>query len=139
MVKKIAQSHGAKWHVNTDWQGFGRQRQLCPSLCHRRLDFGIDADEVVTPQLKKNSILKVIKTPPLPIRFMASNGLILSLGIKLIMPYGGLRPIGDCIPKKFQYDNNLVHESVILNDATTKKIKWFFTPPHRPHATVLAK
>ena len=26
--QKIAQSHGAKWHVNTDWQGFGRQRQL---------------------------------------------------------------------------------------------------------------
>ena len=121
--QKIAQSHGAKWHVNTDWQGFGKQRQLAQSYATGDWILALDADEVVTPQLK-NSILKVIKTPPTDTVYGIKR-LDFVFGHQIDNALWGVKAHWRLYPKKFQYDNNLVHESVILNDATTKKLSGF--------------
>lgn len=121
--QKIAQSHGAKWHVNTDWQGFGKQRQLAQSYATGDWILALDADEVVTPQLK-NSILKVIKNPPTDTVYGIKR-LDFVFGHQIDNALWGVKAHWRLYPKKFQYDNNLVHESVILNDATTKKLSGF--------------
>ncbi|MGD8925789.1 MAG: glycosyltransferase family 2 protein [Thioalkalispiraceae bacterium] len=48
----IAREFTDKIFVNTDWQGFGQQRQLAQSKTTSDWIFMIDADEQVTPELK---------------------------------------------------------------------------------------
>lgn len=57
---RIAESFGAKVHVNTDWQGFGRQRQIAQSHVSCDYVLWLDADERVTPGLKE-SILQAVE------------------------------------------------------------------------------
>ena len=55
----IARSFGARVETNTDWQGFGVQRQRAQALATGHWVLSIDADERVTPELRKN-ILKAL-------------------------------------------------------------------------------
>jgi glycosyltransferase involved in cell wall biosynthesis len=57
------ESAGGQWFVNTNWQGFGKQRQLAQSYATGDWILALDADEEITPQLKQ-SILEVIAHPP---------------------------------------------------------------------------
>jgi len=60
---EIAASFGARFIADTDWQGFGVQRQRAQT--HVRTDWclWLDADERITPELKEN-ILKALSEPP---------------------------------------------------------------------------
>lgn len=57
---QIAEQYGAKFYVNTDWQGFGKQRQLAQQYVTSDYVLWLDADERVTPELKQ-SILQAVK------------------------------------------------------------------------------
>lgn len=57
---QIAEQYGAKFYVNTDWQGFGKQRQLAQQYVTCDYVLWLDADERVTPELK-HSILQAVK------------------------------------------------------------------------------
>ncbi|MEW7866852.1 glycosyltransferase family 2 protein [Aeromonas diversa] len=59
----IAAEFGARFFVNNQWPGFGRQRQLAQS--HVRSDWvlWLDADERLTPELAHN-IRDVLENPP---------------------------------------------------------------------------
>lgn len=59
-TKKIALSYGAKFYENTDWPGFGKQRQLAQQYVTSDYVLWLDADERVTPALRE-SILKAVK------------------------------------------------------------------------------
>lgn len=59
-TEQIAEQYGAKFYVNTDWQGFGKQRQLAQQYVTSDYVLWLDADERVTPELKQ-SILQVVK------------------------------------------------------------------------------
>ncbi len=48
----VAESLGAKVFTHTDWQGFGKQRQLAQSYASHDYILMIDADERVTPELR---------------------------------------------------------------------------------------
>lgn len=51
-TQEIALSYGAKWYENTNWQGFGKQRQLAQRYVTSDYILWLDADERVTPDLK---------------------------------------------------------------------------------------
>ncbi len=56
----IAEKYGAKVAVESDWQGFGIQRQRAQALATSEWIFMLDADERITPQLR-SSIERIIK------------------------------------------------------------------------------
>ncbi|MDH2925371.1 (heptosyl)LPS beta-1,4-glucosyltransferase [Nicoletella semolina] len=51
-TKQIALSYGVKFFENTDWQGFGKQRQFAQQYVTSDYVLWLDADERVTPELK---------------------------------------------------------------------------------------
>ncbi len=59
-TEQIAEQYGAKFYVNTDWQGFGKQRQLAQQYVTSDYVLWLDADERVTLELKQ-SILQAVK------------------------------------------------------------------------------
>lgn len=121
--REIAEQYGAKWYVHTNWQGFGKQRQLAQSYATGDWILALDADEEITPQLKK-SILEIKQTQPNNIVYGIKR-LDWVFGHQIDNPYWGVKAHWRLYPKHFQYDNNLVHESVVLNGAKTKNLKGF--------------
>ncbi|OOF39368.1 glycosyltransferase [Rodentibacter mrazii] len=62
-TKEVALSYGAKFYENTDWPGFGRQRQIAQQYVTSDYVFWLDADELVTPELRQ-SIQRAIQQNP---------------------------------------------------------------------------
>lgn len=58
-TKEIALSYGAKFYENTDWPGFGKQRQLAQQYVTSDYVLWLDADERVTLALRE-SILNAV-------------------------------------------------------------------------------
>ena len=50
----IAERYRAKCFINSDWQGFGKQRQLAQGHVSADWILMIDADERVTPALRRS-------------------------------------------------------------------------------------
>ena len=50
-TQQIAEQYGAKFYQNTDWPGFGKQRQLAQQYVTSDYVLWLDADERVTPEL----------------------------------------------------------------------------------------
>lgn len=53
-TEQIALAYGAKFYQHTDWQGFGKQRQLAQQYVTSDYVLWLDADERVTPELKQS-------------------------------------------------------------------------------------
>ena len=121
--RQIAESFGAKWFVNTNWQGFGKQRQIAQSYATGEWILALDADEVVTMALK-NSILQTIKNPPADTVYGIKR-LDFVFGHQIDNALWGVKAHWRLYPKHFGYDNNLVHESVVLTGANTAKLDGF--------------
>ena len=60
-TQEIAKSFGAKLEITADWPGFGPQKNRALNLATQEWVLSIDADERVTPELKKE-ILAVISS-----------------------------------------------------------------------------
>lgn len=58
----LARSLGAEVYQSTDWQGFAIQRNRLLEFCHEDYIFFLDADEVITEELRKE-IIQAINTP----------------------------------------------------------------------------
>ena len=121
--QQIAQEYGAAWYVNTNWQGFGKQRRLAQSYATGDWILALDADEEITPRLKA-SILKVIASAPDNTVYGVKR-LDFVFGHQIDNALWGVKAHWRLYPKKFSYDNNLVHESVVLAGATTAKLDGF--------------
>ena len=61
-TQTIAEKYQAKFLTNTDWQGFGKQRQLAQSYAQCDYILAIDADEQLDTKLQK-SIAKILANP----------------------------------------------------------------------------
>ena len=59
-TKEIALSYGVKFYENTEWPGFGKQRQLAQQYVTSDYVLWLDADEHVTPELQQ-AILSAVK------------------------------------------------------------------------------
>ncbi|ELA08051.1 glucosyltransferase Lgt3 [Moraxella macacae 0408225] len=117
--EQITKQFGAKWHVNTDWQGFGKQRQLAQSYATGDWILALDADEEITPKLKQ-SILAVKNTKP-DNTVYGIKRLDFIFNQQIDNALWGVKAHWRLYPKHFYYDDNLVHESVVLNNAHTNK------------------
>lgn len=126
--RSVAEAYGVNWRVNTDWQGFGKQRQIAQSYATGDWILALDADEEITPQLA-SSIAEVVKIAPANAVYGIKR-LDFVFGKQIDNALWGVKAHWRLYPARFGYDDNLVHESVILNPensdpAQTAKLSGF--------------
>ncbi|WGE86081.1 glycosyltransferase family 2 protein [Actinobacillus equuli] len=119
---QIAESFGAKVYVNSDWQGFGKQRQLAQQYVTSDYVLWLDADERVTPELKQ-SILQAVEKDEKNTVYQVSR---LSEVFGKQIRHSGWYP--DYVVRLYRtdfakYGEELVHEKVHYpKHATVKKL-----------------
>ena len=119
---ELATSLGARVHVNTDWQGYGIQRQRAQALATGDYVLMIDTDERVTPELE-HSLREVLATPqPDTVYSIARRNYFLGR----FMRHSGWYP--DRVLRlyqrdRWQYNSNLVHESLECRGAKVVELK----------------
>lgn len=118
----IAKEKGAKVFINSEWPGFGKQRQLAQQYATGDYIFMIDSDERVTPELK-NSILAILQQPEENVVYNCARR---NLFMGRFMRHSGWYP--DKVTRlyareRYQYNNNLVHESLETQGATIKTLQ----------------
>ncbi|MEQ4901187.1 glycosyltransferase family 2 protein [Proteus vulgaris] len=119
---RIATEKGAKVFVNSEWPGFGKQRQLAQQYATGDYIFMIDSDERVTVELK-TSILAILQQPEENVVYNCARR---NLFMGRFMKHSGWYP--DKVTrlydrKRYQYNNNLVHESLETQGATVKTLQ----------------
>ncbi len=112
-TQAIAQSYGAKVYSNTHWPGFGKQRQLAQTYIKSDYVLWLDADERVTPELKAQIQAAVASDESHTLYQI--NRLSEVFGKKI--HHSGWYP--DYVTRLYrtkdtQYDDSLVHESVVV-------------------------
>lgn len=113
-TEAIVKEFEAKFYVNANWQGYGKQRQLAQEKVTSDWILWVDADERVTPELKE-SILAVIDNPKTNTIYSIPR---LSWVFGRFIRHCGWYP--DRVLRLYptnltQYDSALVHEKVIVN------------------------
>lgn len=121
--RELVEQYGGKWYINTDWQGFGKQRQLAQSYATGDWIFALDADEEVTPQLKE-SILKTISQKP-ENKVYGIKRIDCIFGHEIDPSYWRIKAHWRLYPSHFSYNDNLVHESVVLNNTKVETLDGF--------------
>ncbi|QDX31725.1 glycosyltransferase family 2 protein [Dickeya poaceiphila] len=106
----IARRHGAQVHQNTDWPGFGKQRQLAQQYANGDYIFMIDTDERVTPALRQ-SIETTLAAPESDAVYRCARR---NLFLGRFMRHSGWYPdeVIRLYPRQYRYNNNAVHESL---------------------------
>lgn len=135
--REIAERYGAKWFVNTDWQGFGKQRQIAQNYATGDWILALDADEEITPELKR-SILNVIQTKPEDIVY-GTKRLDFIFNYQIDNAYWGVKSYWRLYPKKYQFNKLTVHESLDVRTATLKILKGFLYHHTAPDPQFLLK
>ncbi|ENZ5482464.1 lipopolysaccharide core biosynthesis glycosyltransferase kdtX [Serratia marcescens BIDMC 44] len=112
----IAEGLGAKVFTHTDWQGFGKQRQLAQSYASHDYVLMIDADERVTPELRQ-SIERVLNAPDDDAVYSCARR---NLFLGRFMRHSGWYP--DRVNRlyanrRYRYNDDLVHESLNIGGA----------------------
>lgn len=108
---QIAAEYNARFYTNTDWQGFGKQRQLAQQYVTSDYVLWLDADERVTAELKQ-SILQAVKNDEKNTVYKISR---LSEVFGKQIRHSGWYP--DCVVRLYRtefakYGDELVHEKV---------------------------
>lgn len=109
---QIARAMGAEVSVNTDWQGFGVQKNRALALANSDWVFSIDADERVSTELQ-NEIQKVLEAPVFDVYCLPR----LSSYCGQYMRYSGWYP--DRVTRLFRrgatrFTDDLVHEKLVV-------------------------
>ncbi|VFP87514.1 glycosyltransferase family 2 protein [Candidatus Erwinia haradaeae] len=120
-TQSIAYQYGAIVYKTNRWDGYGKQRQIAQSYAQHSMILMIDSDERVTPSLK-NSIKGVLQQPATDTVYRMSRS---NLFLGKFMRHGGWYPdrVIRLYPRHFQYNNNVVHESL---HAPKTKIKLLY-------------
>ncbi|WP_394242645.1 glycosyltransferase family 2 protein [Vibrio astriarenae] len=111
----IALEFTNKFYTNTDWPGFGKQRQLAQQYIESDFVLWLDADERVTPELKLSILNAVSQHKERQVYRM--NRLTTAFAKEI--NYSGWSP--DWIVRLYKtadtrYNDALVHESVVVPD-----------------------
>jgi glycosyltransferase involved in cell wall biosynthesis len=98
-----------------EWLGYGRQKNLCAERAENDWIFNVDADEVVTPELKAELMEFLSSSPPFSAYLMPRRNYFGDRWIR----YGGWYP--DYIvrvynKRKARFNHSDVHESVQVSD-----------------------
>lgn len=119
-TQAVALAANASFYVNSEWPGFGKQRQLAQSHVQSDWVLWVDADERVTPELKA-SILKVLANPTENTVYAIPR---LSWAFGRFIRHCGWYPdrVLRLYPTKLTtYNDALVHEKVVVKKGTTIK------------------
>ncbi|OOF23465.1 glycosyltransferase [Salinivibrio sp. IB574] len=109
----IAKQYTDKVYIESDWQGFGKQRQRAQAYVESDFVLWLDADEQVTPELKE-SILSAINSQKTNIVYYVNR---LSRAFGKEIKHSGWHPDWICRLYKTseaQYSDSLVHEHVLV-------------------------
>lgn len=115
---KIAQNFTNSKVFHKEWLGFSKQKQFGVNLTKNDWVFVLDSDEVFTPLLQ-NEIYEILKNP----KFMAYKVPRLNNFFGKFIKTMGLYPDYSIrfFNKNFAHFNDAkIHESVVLNDKSTK-------------------
>ena len=120
----IAKQYGAKVAVRDDWDGFGIQRQRAQELATSEYILAIDADERISPELRKNIESLLNHPDPGCLYQVVRQNAFLD---KDIFHNGWRREkIARLYCKKnFRFNSRTVHESVDSKGAPIKTLKGF--------------
>ncbi|MDO5090908.1 MAG: glycosyltransferase family 2 protein [Cardiobacteriaceae bacterium] len=121
--ESVAREHGANWHVNTDWQGFGIQRQRAQALATGDWILALDADE--TPDAALLAALEAIKNEAPGDTVYGIRRLDDAFGHLIDHPRWRIKAHWRLYPRRFGYNANAVHESVALDGAQTAVLPGF--------------
>lgn len=116
---EIARKFTNDVYVQDQWPGFGKQRQIAQNYLNTEWVFAIDADEVVSEKLQANICNVVAKNDHAA---FSVNRLSSAFGRQI--HHSGWSP--DWIVRLYprleaSYNDDLVHEKVILSDGLPKK------------------
>lgn len=122
-TEEIARKYTDKFFVNTDWQGFGKQRQIAQSKISSDYVLWLDADERISESLKQEILNAIAENKP-------NTAYQIN---RLSSAFGKFIHHSDWTPdwlirlyriKDGSYDDSLVHEKVVLNkNIKTEKLK----------------
>lgn len=120
-TETIARRYTDKFYVNSEWPGFGRQRQLAQSHVVSDWILWLDADEVVTPELAESIREVLTKNEPNTVYKLDR----LNWYFDRFVRYGSASP--DFVTRLYPtaltgYNDKLVHESVVIPDGI-KQVK----------------
>ena len=131
----IAQTFNARIFINTDWQGFGKQRQLAQSYVQSEWVLWLDADERVTPELRAEIQWQLQNSLSANTVFAIPR---LSWAFGRFIRHSGWYPdyVLRFYPKDLtHYDDSLVHEKVIiLSNTAIKRLQNHIT--HYPYRDI---
>ncbi len=119
---ELAARYGAKVHVREDWEGFGIQRQRAQSLATGDYILAIDADERISPELRRsieviladpddNKLYQLVRHNSFLDKTPFHNGWRRE---KIIRLYA---------KNRFSFNSRLVHESVDPNGTSVKTLR----------------
>ena len=111
-TETIAKEYTEHFHVNAEWPGFGKQKQLAQSYATSDWILAVDADERIDDTLREN-ILTMLENPPENTVYNLNE---LTWVFGRFLKYSGwyYRHVRLYPNKLTQYNDNLVHESVII-------------------------
>ncbi|EGY28684.1 Glycosyltransferase [Candidatus Regiella insecticola 5.15] len=117
----IAQRYGAKIYTHTDWQGFGKQRNIAQQYAKGEYLLMVDADERISPLLK-NAIEAVLMAPDDNAVYSCSRR---NLFLGRFMRHSGWYPdrVVRLYPPQYQYKEDYVHESLMCGSAKIIPLK----------------
>jgi glycosyltransferase involved in cell wall biosynthesis len=134
----IAKSYGAKVEITTDWPGFGPQKNRALNLATQDWVLSIDADERVTPELRKE-ILDVMESSASKDCYAIPRS---SWYCGRFMKHSGWYP--DYVDRLFKrgtakFSDHLVHERLLPNGEVAQLKNHFLHYSYRNFEQVLKK
>lgn len=111
-TETIAREYTEHFYVNAEWPGFGKQKQLAQSYATSDWILAVDADERIDDTLREN-ILAMLENPPENTVYNL-NELTWVFGRFLKHSGWYYRHVRLYPNKLTKYNDNLVHESVII-------------------------
>ncbi|MEF1254482.1 glycosyltransferase family 2 protein [Vibrio sp. M260112] len=111
-TEAIAREYTEHFYVNAEWPGFGKQKQLAQSYATSDWILAVDADERIDDTLREN-ILAMLENPPENTVYNL-NELTWVFGRFLKHSGWYYRHVRLYPNKLTKYNDNLVHESVII-------------------------
>ncbi|WP_038175400.1 glycosyltransferase family 2 protein [Vibrio pacinii] len=111
-TEAIAREYTEHFYINAEWPGFGKQKQLAQSYATSDWILAVDADERIDDTLRQN-ILTMLENPPENTVYNL-NELTWVFGRFLKHSGWYYRHVRLYPNKLTKYNDNLVHESVII-------------------------
>ncbi|WP_295900255.1 glycosyltransferase family 2 protein [uncultured Vibrio sp.] len=111
-TEAIAKEYTEHFYINDEWPGFGKQKQLAQSYASSDWVLAVDADERIDETLRDN-ILQMLENPPENTVYNL-NELTWVFGRFLKHSGWYYRHVRLYPNQLTQYNDNLVHESVVL-------------------------